>query len=128
MLGRRHDDGSDLLLWNILLDVLQEYDGEWISTLEKKYPTVQNIWKTPPTITSNNSIFLSENRSYVKLNNIAAFFETVVDGHLQTGFSDHLVLTTGKHQITVLNCLEKDMTGYCECQTFDTNLEAKKQI
>ena len=110
-----------------MLGILKEYDSDWVVDLQKKYPKVEGIWDNPQQIISEKTIFSPENRSYLKIENIGVFFETVVDGYKISGFADQLVLPLEKHQITILNCLEEEEKGFCDCQHFEPKLEAKKQ-
>ena len=129
---RRHNDRSDLELWNILLGILNEYDSEWVKTLQIKYPNAKEIWNAPHDISGEKHILSPQHRGYLKINNVAAFFETVIDGYKVSGYHAQQALLVGPHQVTVLNCWdvpeEMKTQEKCYCLEEDIVIETGKQV
>ena len=125
---RRHHDGSAKILWDMTHGILKEYDPEWISELQTKYPNAK-IWDTPIKMTTETSLFHEKERAYVKVDDTAVFFELWIDGRNHQ-LNKVAAVTPGKHIVSSVNCLERDLASdemkpsdelpSCDCNTFDT--------
>lgn len=124
---RRHVDGSAQALWFALLDILKEYDSDWIKELQNQYPSLELSWDSPQQLIADKTVFSPQNRAYLKINNLEKGFETVVDGYKVAGFTDQLILSPEKHQLTLLHCVQEKDKGYCDCMNFAVNMEPQKQ-
>ena len=122
---RRHIDGSDEVLWKVALDILEQYDTEWLQGLKAKYPKQKKLWVGARPIVTKDHLFDPSQRAYIRVNGAADDQKLIIDGR-SYGSHGIAVVATGEHQVTYLNCdrQTEDLQHLpqCHCSKFTVTL------